>query len=337
MFTERRIINAIKQNLLDAMSRDHRVFVVGSVDCISNGTSAPCVHYQLGELERALAYIDAEQLQLLPSRPTPAHGCPSGVPLKQQTYYMQWEKTRRCYNEVVRYEREAGVCFDWVVRTRTDSEWKSIAPPIGAFPYDAVTTTNIWGMNRGNNNLTVPRPLEDHVMVVPRPAASAAMNAVAQWFDCRSTAELEHAMHPNNAKRAPGALEDPTQNCPRRVDSVGADFLRAECMLGLYMHDHLRGVTGERFRWISDGRLDAQPRRMPGEIHSGYMNGMISIPGSWVDAADGGYQFKPNQTIKEEKARHYLAGWREAETRGWTQAGGVANVMDDGGMGYVLA
>ena len=117
MFTERRIINAIKQNLLDAMSRDHRVFVVGSVDCISNGTSAPCVHYQLGELERALAYIDAEQLQLLPSRPTPAHGCPSGVPLKQQTYYMQWEKTRRCYNEVVRYEREAGVCFDWVVRT----------------------------------------------------------------------------------------------------------------------------------------------------------------------------------------------------------------------------
>ena len=88
-FVERRIIGSIKVNLVDALSHRHRVFVVASLDCrMEDGSRAACAEYSFGDLERALAFLGAERLDLGPSKAPPAPECSSGTPvLKDPTQH----------------------------------------------------------------------------------------------------------------------------------------------------------------------------------------------------------------------------------------------------------
>ena len=282
-FTEQRIVGSIKVNLIDALSHRHRVFVVGSLDCREpNGTRTACASYSFGDLERALAFVGAERLELMPSRSLPRADCPGSTPmLKEKAFYHQWEKTRRCYGHVVQYERETGVCFDWVVRSRTDHEWKSVAPPIVVLPRNAVTTSAIWSMLRSDASgiLSHPRALEDHLMLVPRGAAALAMNTVAIWNDCRSADDLtRETSQPFNTTST--RHRDDTK-CPRSLPN-GTMLLGAECMLGIYIYENLRQPDGTRMTWVSDGRFNMQPRRAPGSIHDTSMGEVNYIPGIWT-------------------------------------------------------
>ena len=95
-FVERRIIGSIKVNLVDALSHRHRVFVVASIDCrMENGSRAACAEYSFGDLERALAFLGAERLDLGPSKAPPAPECSSGTPvLKDPTLHSFFHQVR---------------------------------------------------------------------------------------------------------------------------------------------------------------------------------------------------------------------------------------------------
>ena len=95
-FVERRIIGSIKVNLVDALSHRHRVFVVASIDCrMENGSRAACAEYSFGDLERALAFLGAERLDLGPSKAPPAPECSSRTPvLKDPTQHSFFHQVR---------------------------------------------------------------------------------------------------------------------------------------------------------------------------------------------------------------------------------------------------
>ena len=178
----------------------------------------------------------------------------------------------------MQHEYETGECFDWVVRSRTDHEWKTVAPPIVTLPRDAVTTSSMWPWLRSSSILARPRALEDHLMVVPRPAAALAMNVVAVWNDCRSVDDLPFSGPPAQHHPCPGRLPD------------GTPFLSSECLLGMYVYEHLR-LNGSQMRWMSDSRFDMQPRPAPGELHAAGMVMEVNyIPGRWNVTATGARQ-----------------------------------------------
>ena len=208
----------------------------------------------------------------------------------------------------MQHEYETGECFDWVVRSRTDHEWKTVAPPIVTLPRDAVTTSSMWPWLRSSSILARPRALEDHLMVVPRPAAALAMNVVAVWNDCRAVDDLPFSGPPAQHHPCPGRLPD------------GTPFLSSECLLGMYVYEHLR-LNGSQMRWISDSRFDMQPRRAPRELHaSGMMMEVNYIPGRWNVTATGARQrvaFEGGKPVGEAKRSYYRERYEAAERAGW--------------------
>jgi len=133
-------------------------------------------------------------------------------------------------------------------------------------------------------------------MVVPRPAAALAMNVVAVWNDCRAVDDLPFS--------APPAQDHP---CPARLPD-GTPFLSSECLLGMYVYEHLR-LNGSQMRWMSDSRFDMQPRRAPGELHaSGMVMEVNYIPGRWNVTATGARQrvaFEGGKPVAEAKRSYY--------------------------------
>ena len=278
---EPRVFSSLRENLIDPFSRRHRVFVVVGFDCrvgteeyldkAKAASAASCAKdYSTAELDRALAFIGAESFEVMPNRAPPTVACTSSQSQVDRFpgYWLQTEKTRRCIENVERYEQETGVCFDWIVRSRPDDFWKSRAPRATSLPRDVVTTGQMWSwfVPLQHWNRTKLSAMEDHFMAAPRQLANAALKrAVDKWFDCRSL--------PGYERVCPGSM----LYYMKRVNISTKAMMTSECLLGLHLRE--RGV-----RWRTDPRFAYMMRRVPGgDTNNSYSQMLASFTrSSWT-------------------------------------------------------
>ena len=133
---------------------------------------------------------------------------------KYTTFVYQFDKLRTCYHHVVQYERDQGVCFDFLVMSRPDDIWLSKVPHVSTLPRDTLTVPKHWpGM------VGIPHMVEDHFFVIPRRLAPVFAGAVNGWSRCLP-------------------LETIGNNCPfpYRGYQNQTRVMQSECILGHYLH-----------------------------------------------------------------------------------------------------
>lgn len=301
-FPEPRVFGSLREKLLDAFSSRYKVFVVVSFDCrvrtvdylnaSKSSHRASCAKdYFTSDIDRALAYLGAESFEVVPNRNAPSVDCPSarGEVDRHPAYWLQQQKTQRCVAAVEHYERESGVCFDWVVRTRPDDLWKVNAPPAVSLPRNMVSTGATWPwfaplQHWARTNYSA---IDDHFMAAPRKLADLAMKrALDTWRDCRSLADYELV-------------------CPSKMLYYFRDhgisdraMMTSECLLGLHLRSH--GV-----RWRVDGRFSYVMRRVPGGLsNESYTRMLAAYPMRHPD------RFAEYKQLEEAVERH---SWGEAD------------------------
>jgi hypothetical protein len=238
-----------------------------SRDCVHGGDGDYCEELS-GEglrLDFARVFVGVDHFEEF-TTPPPRSAC-GPAPAFDPSFWHQFSKTSRCFDAVLAYERKSGMCFDFIVRSRPDHEWKGPAMPAGALPWDRVTSSRARGTWKG------VAQVEDHFMAVPRPLADIALRASSVWNGkCGHNLDEYRALCP--IMGAAGT----------RTDAVWAVRVPSECLLGRYMHDH-------GLRWMDLTRgFNYQSRRVPARPNASqlgqYHLQRLGAPAAmWVNAS----------------------------------------------------
>ena len=234
-FPNPRVYSSIRENLVEAFSLRRHIFVVTSLDY-----PAGFKEYTTGEVDRALAHVGAESVEIVPTNHSPPAIDCSGAPSREKAFWYQQHKTRRCFEAVERFERDTGTCFDWVLRARPDEFWETRVPNASMLPTHVLSTGEEFAILRPYQNWshTHHAAIEDHFMAVPRRLARAAMyEALEMWHDCRTLHAYERACPLLY-------VHDPFFHGKGRPPPHFA----SECQLGLHLREH-------KVRWRTDARL----------------------------------------------------------------------------------
>lgn len=239
---------SIKEQLLLATSPRYKAFMVTSLNCTHGaavGTprtiresvrSLPARSCSSrtndADVKAAIAYMPLEKFTIVSdeSHPAPSPRCEpknGGEAYEKYTsFWYMFSKMKHCYDEVIRYELTHNVCFDWVVKSRTDDKWLLPAPKLHKLPRNVITVPKSWPAMVGMSHF-----VEDHAFLVPRPLAHSFFNAVDGWDACPPLRSI--------VERCPFPYRG-WQNVTR--------VLQSECILGRYLNE-------QNISWRHDARL----------------------------------------------------------------------------------
>ena len=199
-------------------------FELSSRDCSSNTTGMP---EAIARMPLESFTIATDEVATSPSPQCMPQG-DSEAYEKYTSYFYMFAKAKTCYEQVVQYEKDTGVCFDWVVKTRPDDMWLSRAPELRRLPHDKITVPSHWSGLVGLTHI-----VEDHTFVIPRHLASTFFNAIDGWSICPTMHEL-------------------TERCPFpfRGYQNKTRVMQSECILGHYLNLHnITWQNNPKFRY----------------------------------------------------------------------------------------
>jgi len=165
---------SIKQNLLDAMGGQHKVFIRLSLEDNKNTKTGDGVlwdpKYSESDVTASLKVLNPTTIERFSFKnqiaemekhyPGEAHGMYRQNDLRR--YSMYYHRCR-AYQLALDYERKSGQRFDWVVLTRLDAQWLEPSLPITAYDEDRVWITET-GYDRFNDQfMLIPRAFSDYL------------------------------------------------------------------------------------------------------------------------------------------------------------------------------